>query len=87
MRTLLIPPDPLKMPPTAIDQFDELPRTEGPKLLRFNDGPCPEIEYLEHLSNGDNEDQSKGYVFKVRIDEQLYALKIVCLTVRLVSRK
>lgn len=68
------------MPNATIDQFDELLRIKGPKLPRFKDGHSKRIEYLvlhrsdkeEQLSNADH-----GYVFRVRIDGELYALKIV----------
>lgn len=71
------------MSTAAIDLFNELPMIKGPKLRRFKDGHYEKIEYLEllgisddeeHLTNGDH-----GYVFRVRIDGELYALKIVCL--------
>jgi hypothetical protein len=71
------------MPTAAIDQFDELPRIKGPKLRRFKDGRYKRIEYLELLGTSDDEEQSPsgdhGYVFRVHIDGELYALKIVCL--------
>jgi hypothetical protein len=70
--------DPLSMSTAIIDQFDELPRIKGPKLRRFR-----EFEYLELLSRSDDEEQlpngDHGYVFRVQIDGELYALKIVRL--------
>jgi kinetochore complex Sim4 subunit Fta2 len=70
------------MSTAAIDQFDELPRINGPKLRRFRDSH-KRIEYLELLGRSDDEDQlpngDHGYVFKVQIDGKLYALKIVRL--------
>ena len=69
------------MTTAIIDQFDELPRIKGPKLRRFKEGHYKKIEYLELLSKFDDEEQlpdgDHGYVFKVRIDGELYALKIV----------
>jgi Kinetochore Sim4 complex subunit FTA2 len=69
------------MSTAAIDQFCDLPRIKGPKLSRFKDGNYHKIEYLELLGT-DGEGQlngDHGYVFKVRIDGELYALKIVRL--------
>jgi hypothetical protein len=69
------------MSTAAIDQFDELPRIKGPKVPRFRDGRYKKIEYIELLGRSDGKDQlpegDHGYVFKVRIDGVLYALKIV----------
>ena len=71
------------MSTATIDQFDELPRIKGPKLRRFKDGHYKRIEYLELLGRSDDEEQlangDHGYVFRVRIDGELYALKIVRL--------
>ena len=71
------------MSTAAIDQFNELPRIKGPKLRRFKDGHYKSVEYLELLHRPDDEEQlpsgEHGYVFRVRIDGELYALKIVCL--------
>ena len=66
---------------TAIDRFHELPRVKGPKLPRFKDGHYERIEYLELLSRSDDGEPNgdHGYVFKVRIDGELYALKIACV--------
>lgn len=62
------------MPLSPVDQFDELPTIKGPKLGRFREGRySKKIDYLELLSPGG----SHGYVFKVRIDGELFALKIV----------
>lgn len=70
------------MSTAAIDQFDELPRVKGPKLRRFKEGRYKKIEYLELLSGSGDDDElpsgDHGYVFRVRIDGELYALKIVC---------
>ena len=67
----------------AIYRFDELPRIKGPKLRRFEDGQYKKLEYLKLLSRPSDEDQTlccgHGYVFKVRIDGELYALKVVRL--------
>jgi hypothetical protein len=64
-----------------IDRFDELPRIKGPKLHRFKNGHYKKIDYLELLGRSDDDEQSPSgdhsYVFKVRIDGKLYALKIV----------
>jgi hypothetical protein len=53
------------------------------KLRRFKDGHYKRIEYLELLGRSDDEEQlpngDHGYVFGVRIDGELYALKIVRL--------
>lgn len=62
------------MSTAAIDQSDELPSIEGPKLRRFKGGNYNRIEYEELLGSGDH-----GYVFRVRIDGELYALKLVRL--------
>lgn len=71
------------MSTAVIDQFDELPRIQGPKLRRFKDGHYESIEYLEVLGRSDHMDQlpngDHGYVFRVQIDRELYALKIVRL--------
>ncbi|KAK5200961.1 hypothetical protein LTR47_012123, partial [Exophiala xenobiotica] len=68
------------MSTALIDEFDELPRIKGPKLRRFKDGHYKRIEYLELLGRSDDERQlpngGHGYVFRVRIDGELYALKI-----------
>jgi hypothetical protein len=53
-----------------------LPPIPGPSLGRFSSA-CNNslaIEYLELLSKG-----AHSYVFKVRINGKIYALKIVCL--------
>ncbi len=66
-----------------IDLFDELPRVKGPKLGRFKGRNYKRIEYLELLSGSNDQDQypigDHGYVFKVRIDEEVYALKVASL--------
>jgi len=68
------------MSTATIDQFDELPRIKGPKLRRFKDGYYKRIEYIEQLGKSDDEEQLQngdhGYVFRVRINGELYALKI-----------
>ncbi|KAF2650600.1 hypothetical protein K491DRAFT_761601 [Lophiostoma macrostomum CBS 122681] len=68
------------MASAAVDVFDELPRIEKEKLSRFQNGRYKRIEYIELLGKTDGEDQlpdgDHGYVFKVRIDRVLYALKI-----------
>jgi hypothetical protein len=57
----------------------ELPPCDGPKLHAFAGQNSP-IEWLERLDKN-REDvsgySSEGYVFKVKIDSQLYALKVV----------
>ncbi|KAK0710068.1 kinetochore Sim4 complex subunit FTA2-domain-containing protein [Lasiosphaeria miniovina] len=64
----------------AIDQFDELPRIRGDKLRRFKNGQFKKIDYLELLGRSDDDDAlpdgDHGYVFRVLIDGDLYALKI-----------
>ena len=71
------------MSTAAIDLFDELPTIKGPKLRRFKDSFYKRIEYLELLGRSNDEEQllngEHGYVFRVRIDGELYALKIVRL--------
>lgn len=71
------------MSTATIDQFDELPRTRGPKLRRFREGHYKKIEYLGLLGGSEDDEQlpngDHGYVFRVRIDGELYALKIVRL--------
>jgi hypothetical protein len=62
------------MSTATIDKFDELPRIKGPKLRRFKDGHYKRIEYLELLGRSDH-----SYVFRVQIDGEPYALKIVRL--------
>lgn len=54
-----------------------LPRCDGPKLHAFKHKEAS-IEWLERL-DGDRESQSgaEGCVFKVKIDSQFYALKVV----------
>jgi Kinetochore Sim4 complex subunit FTA2 len=66
----------------AVDQYDLLPQIKGPKLRRFRDGRYNRIEYLELLGDAlRGEDASStgvhGYVFRVRIDGEPFALKIV----------
>ncbi|KAK5214994.1 hypothetical protein LTR72_011917 [Exophiala xenobiotica] len=72
------------MSTALIDQFDELPRIKGPKLQHFKDSHHKRIEYLELLRRSDDEGQlpngGHGYVFRVRIDGELYALKIFNIT-------
>jgi len=61
-----------------------LPRIGGPKLRRFKDGHYERIEYLELLGRSDDEELlngDHGYVFRVQIDMELYALKIVRLRI------
>ena len=71
------------MSTAIIDRFDEMPRIKGPKLPRFKDGHYKTIEYLQLLGGSNDADQlpigDHGYVFKVRIDGEHYALKIVRL--------
>jgi hypothetical protein len=65
-----------------IDKHDELPQIDGPKLPCFKERRYKKIEYLELLNPPREEEQSSngghGYVFKVLIDSEPYALKIVC---------
>jgi hypothetical protein len=57
----------------------ELPPCDGPKLRIFEHGQSP-IEWLELLekSSPESRSASQGYVFKVRINSKIYALKVVC---------
>ncbi len=74
-----------------IDLFDELPRVDGPKLGRFNGGNYKRIEYLELLGRSSDQGQytigDHGYVFKVRIDGELYALKVASLRIPITRYK
>lgn len=60
----------------------ELPPCRGPKLRAFRHHNSP-IEWLERLDVGsgppleDSDSGRQGYVFKVRIESELYALKVV----------
>jgi hypothetical protein len=57
----------------------ELPPCDGPKLRVFEYRRAP-IEWLELLEKSSPESQSasQGYVFKVKINSKIYALKVVC---------
>jgi len=57
----------------------ELPPCDGPKLGMFAHSRAP-IEWLELLpkSTPESEMGSQGYVFKVKILSEIYALKVVC---------
>jgi len=69
------------MPTAAIDKFDYLPTVSGPKLGRFRNGRYKKIEFLELLGLSDDAEESPdgvhGHVFRVRIDSEPFALKIV----------
>ncbi|KEY68579.1 hypothetical protein S7711_05765 [Stachybotrys chartarum IBT 7711] len=52
-----------------------LPEFEGPKLEPFTFQGKRKIEFLEGLGSG-----THSWVFKVRIDGQIYALKLFCFT-------
>ena len=69
------------MPTAAIDKFEYLPTIPGPKLGRFKKGQHGKIEFLELLGSShdgeDSPDGVHGHVFRVRIDSELFALKIV----------
>lgn len=56
----------------------ELPPCRGPKLRAFRHHNSP-IEWLERLDTSleDSDSGRQGYVFKVRIKSELYALKVV----------
>lgn len=51
-----------------------LPNVEGPKLMPFiPDGSPYDLEFLEFIGGGEH-----GYVWKVSINGEVYALKMVC---------
>jgi len=56
----------------------ELPPCDGPKLGAF-ETKRPSIEWMELLERSSPESQSgsEGYVFKVKINSKVYALKVV----------
>jgi hypothetical protein len=64
---------------STVSHPNELPPCPGPKLHAFARRNS-QIEWLERLDK-DREELSgssiEGYVFKVKIDSQLYALKVV----------
>ncbi|KAI2469974.1 kinetochore Sim4 complex subunit FTA2-domain-containing protein [Annulohypoxylon bovei var. microspora] len=56
--------------------LDELPPCAGPKLRAFPKRR-PKIQWLQQLERSpESELGSQGYVFRVRIDSRIYALKI-----------
>lgn len=57
----------------------ELPPCDGPKLHVFEHRRA-RIEWLELLekSSPESHSASQGYVFKVKINSKIYALKVVC---------
>lgn len=56
---------------------EELPPCEGPKLHIFEHHKSP-IEWLERLdSNRDEEEVTEGYLFRAKIKNQEYAIKVV----------
>jgi hypothetical protein len=64
---------------SAVSHSKDLPPCLGPKLHPFARRNSP-IEWLERLDKDREElsgSSTEGYVFKVRIDSQLYALKVV----------
>lgn len=64
-----------------LETASQLPPCKGPKLRAFKDRHKP-IEFLELISDlpEDSDDSGgHGHVFKVRINEKIYALKIVRL--------
>jgi hypothetical protein len=65
-----------------INKYDQLPNLDGPKCWRFKNGRYRKLQFLELLGDSADEDDgvpeaTHGYVFKVDIDSQLFALKIV----------
>jgi hypothetical protein len=64
-----------------IKKRKSIPPVEGPVLSRFKDGRYKKIEYLELLNSSEDDDEEfigeHGYVFRVLIDSELFALKIV----------
>ena len=65
----------------ASSDLAPIPDCEGPKLQAYA-GRTDQIEWLERLDeyrddSSSNSAGSEGYVFKVRIDSKLYALKVV----------
>jgi len=64
-----------------LNKDSQLPPCEGPKLHAFGKRHKP-VEFLELISDPTNEyDESggHGYVFKVRINNEIFALKVVCI--------
>lgn len=59
--------------------LNELPPCDGPRLHVFKYRRAP-IEWLELLekSSPESHSASQGYVFKVKINSKIYALKVVC---------
>lgn len=58
--------------PTPEAPAEPLPPCAGPQTLPFLDAVPPDIEFLDILGEG-----LHSYVFRVRIQGQLYALKMV----------
>lgn len=58
--------------PKSAADLVPLPRCDGPKLGPFMFHGSQRIEFLEYIGEG-----SHAHVFKVRIRENIYALKLV----------
>lgn len=71
----------------SIRHPNELPPCKGPRLHVFPEHSSP-IEWLGRIDGEDenikgfSDSGKQGYVFKVRIDSQLYALKVVSTLAR-----
>ena len=62
-----------------LDGKDFLPPCDGPRLFQFEHRK-EHVEFLELLNLPEADDSYEGghrHVFKVRIQEQIYALKVV----------
>ncbi|KAH6616142.1 kinetochore Sim4 complex subunit Fta2 [Chaetomium sp. MPI-SDFR-AT-0129] len=57
--------------PRSREDLVPLPQCDGPKLNPFNFKGDPTIEFIDYLGEG-----LHAHVFKVRIDNQIYALKL-----------
>lgn len=61
--------------PQSVDDLVPLPHCVGPKLKPFafpGDGLKQNIEFLEYIGEG-----SHAHVFKIKVSDQIYALKLV----------
>lgn len=60
--------------PTPCPSPLPLPRVEGPKLEPYGGTAAADIDFIHYIGTGDDADSE---VWKVSIDGQFYALKIV----------
>lgn len=58
--------------PKSVDDLKPLPPFDGPKLKPFNFHGPQQIEFLDRVGEG-----LHAIVFKIKIADQIYALKLV----------